>query len=238
MINFLILAATVFLASFIQGAAGFGLGLIAMPIFVRLLGIQTAAPLMSLLGTTVGLLLLIRYRSALNFRAVMGLAIAAFAGIPVGIYLLTAVDSMILIRGLGVFVLLYVAYTLFTPTFPTLRQGYWTFLFGFLSGLFTGAYAIGGPPVIVYANAKQWQAAQFKSNLQAFFLATGIFLLLGHALSGNFTDLVWRSYGATLPLMLLGLIVSARLDHWLTGRRFHHVVLFLIFVLGLNLLHG
>lgn len=62
----------VFAAIFTQTVTGFGLALVSMPLLALVLPIQVAAPLVALFGLVAELLLLLRYRTALNVRAVAG----------------------------------------------------------------------------------------------------------------------------------------------------------------------
>ena len=54
---------------------------------------------------------------------------------------------------------------------------------GLLSGILTGAYNVGGPPVVIYADARRWTPDAVRSNLQSFFLLKGVMLVGVHALS-------------------------------------------------------
>ncbi|MCZ7672281.1 MAG: sulfite exporter TauE/SafE family protein [Chloroflexi bacterium] len=83
----------VFAAIFTQTVTGFGLALVSMPLLALVLPIQVAAPLVALFGLVAELLLLLRYRTALNVRAVAVLIGASVVGIPVGVYVLGEMDE-------------------------------------------------------------------------------------------------------------------------------------------------
>lgn len=227
-----------FVAGLIQGAAGFGLALVAMPLFVPLLGIRVATPLMALLGVGTGILFVFRYRATLDVRAVAKLILAAFVGMPVGVLLLERVDAGIVTRGLGVLLLVYALYALFVSQLPELVHPRWGWLFGFVSGVLNGAYAVPGPPVIVYGSCKRWETAVFKSNLQTYFLVTGLFLLVSHAVSGNFTAVVWQNFLWAIPGALAGLVLGFQVDQILDAQRFQRLVLVLLIGLSVQLILG
>ena len=73
----LIFAAVVVFACFVQAVAGFGLPMIAMPVLVALLGIRTAVPLTAIIILELQLLMIVRYRLALNVRTVGRISAAA-----------------------------------------------------------------------------------------------------------------------------------------------------------------
>jgi hypothetical protein len=223
-------------ATFVQTVSGFGIALVAMPFLVTALGIQTASPLMSLCGGTAGLALLIRYRSGLKPRAVGRLVVAALVGIPLGIVLLRRVDPIFFSRLLGVMLIAYAVYTLRGSTIPAITDQRWAYLFGFMAGLTAGAYAVPGPPVIVYATTQQWDTITFKSNLQSFASVSGLVLIAGHLLSGNVTGIVLGQYALALPGIGLGLGAGALLDRYIDAQRFRRLILYLLLLMGLQLI--
>ena len=231
----MIIAAVVFLATFIQGSAGFGLALVAMPVLVHFLGVPVASPLMGLIGQTAGVILVLRYRSAVEWPTVLQMLAAAFCTIPIGVYLLRYADSPWAPRLLGMLILLYALYALLTPRLPTLAHPGWIFFFGAFSGLLTGAFATGGPPVVILGNCRGWTGPRFKSNLQAFFLFSGLFLLAAHAINRGFTTVVWRNYLFALPAIVLGLLAGFAVDPYLNPERFRVWTLLLLLGLGLSL---
>jgi uncharacterized protein len=232
---FLLIIAVVFLAIFTQSVAGFGLALIAMPLLVEGVGIELAAPLIALVGATAEGVILFRYRTALNWRAVGPLSLASLVGIPLGVYGLRYVDSAVIPVVLGVIILGYAVYALLALRLPAVQHQGWAYGFGFVAGILSGAYNTSGPPVVIYGNCRQWLPAEFKCNLQGFFLLNSAAVILTHALSGNFTRPVWTAYGVALPAIGLGLVMGFALDKWIEPAMFRKVVLLLLVVLGIRL---
>ena len=228
----------VFVAIFVQTITGFGLALVSMPLLVYVVGIQEAAPLVALVAGLAESLLLLRYRADLNLRAVTTLTVASLVGVPLGILLLRRVDAGLVTAVLGVLVFSFALYALFGPSLPQLSGKGWAYGFGFVSGLLGGAYNTGGPPVIIYGNCRRWPPAEFKSNLQGFFLVNSTFIIVGHAVGGNFTPVVWREFVTAVPAILLALLLGFRLDRYLNAQRFRRVVLFALLGLGVSLLLG
>ena len=226
----------VFLAIFTQSLAGFGLALIAMPLLVEGIGIELAAPLIALVGATAELVILLRYRAALNLRAVGPLSLASLVGIPLGVYGLRQVDSNVVPVVLGVIILGYALYALVAPRLPEIRHAGWAYGFGFVAGVLSGAYNTSGPPVVIYGNCRQWLPAEFKCNLQGFFLLNSAAVILTHAVSGHFTRPVWQAYLLALPAIGLGLVAGFALDKKVEPAVFRKMVLVLLIVLGVRLI--
>ena len=228
----------IFFAIFTQSITGFGLALVSMPLLTAVLGIQTAAPLVALFGLVAELILLIYYREDFSLRVVWRLAIAALAGIPLGILALRYVDEQVVLTILGLIVAGYALYALLDFRLPTIQQPVWAYIAGFLAGVLGGAYNTAGPPVIVYGNCRRWPAAQFKSNLQGFFLFVSVLIATAHLLADNYTPLVLRSMLVALPAIAVGILVGVSLAKRISGGLFRKVVLWLLLVIGVWLIIG
>ncbi len=228
----------VFIAIFTQAVTGFGLALVSMPLLVLVLDIQVASPLVALIAGVAELLLLLHYRADLNIRAVLRLIVASLVGIPMGMLLLRQVEADVITAVLGIIIIAYAVYALFGLRLPQLAHRFWSYGFGFVAGVLGGAYNISGPPVIIYGNCRQWPPAEFKSNLQGFFVVSSYTIIASHALSGNFSPAVWQNFLIALPATLLALFVGFRVDKFLNPERFRQIVLVVLVVLGISLLVG
>jgi uncharacterized membrane protein YfcA len=222
----------VFLAIFTQSVTGFGLALVSMPLLTTLLGIQTAAPLVALVGLIAEFFLLIYYREAFNMRVVWRLIIAAVFGIPLGVLALRYIPEEIVLTLLGIIVGGYALYALLDLRLPTIQQPIWAYGAGFFAGILGGAYNTFGPPVIVYGNCRRWPPAEFKSNLQGFFLLNSFLVVGTHTVAQNYTTEVWRSTLVALPAIAAGIIVGLLLASRISNKVFRRIVLWLLLVLG------
>ena len=207
-----------------------------MPLLILVLPIQVAAPLVALIGVLAEFLLLLKYREAFNFRSVSVLIVASLVGIPVGVYALGWVDAGVITAVLGLIVISYALYALIGFNPPALKNRGWAVLFGFVAGILGGAYNTSGPPVIIYGSCRRWPPAEFKSNLQGFFLVIGISVIFTHFLSGNFTPIVWYNFFIAVPAILLALFVGFRLDKYIDPLRFRKIVLIALVILGIGLI--
>lgn len=225
-----------FLAVFIQSSVGFGVALIAMALLPTIIGIQLAVPLVAVVAITLEVFMLIRYRHALEVRAVLPIALSSLVGIPLGLLLFENLPERVALGGLGVLISGYALYALLNMRLPGLSHPGWAYLTGLVAGMFGGAYNISGPPVIIYGNCRRWEPEVFKSNLQGFFVVNSLMVVVGHAMSGNITPQVWQTFLYSLPGMILGFILGISLDRWLKPAFFRKLVLSLLFLMGLRLL--
>jgi uncharacterized membrane protein YfcA len=226
----------IFLAIFTQSLTGFGSGLVSMAFLPDILGVRTAAPLVVLVTGTLEAILLLRYRTAFNFKAVWPLTMASIFGIPLGVWALRSLNEEILLTVLGAIMAGYALYALLNFKLPELKHPAWAILFGFCSGLLSGAYSVGGPPAIIYGSCRRWNPQEFKSNLQGFFLVNDTLAILSHSISGNMTPVVWRTYLLVLPALALGILVGTALDRYINPHIFRKMVLILLVVMGVRMM--
>jgi uncharacterized membrane protein YfcA len=236
MIQTLLLIVIVFLAVFTQSLTGFGSGLVSMALMPNFIGVRTAVPLVTMITGTLELFLLIRYRAAFRFGNVWRLMLTSFITIPIGVWALRNVSESILLPILGMIMTGYALYALFNFKLPKLEHPGWAFLAGFFSGLLSGAYSVGGPPVIIYGNCRGWEPDEFKSNLQGFFLVNDAMALINHGLAGNLTPLVLKSYIWMLPAIGIGVFAGTRLDRYLDPQQFRKIVLAMLAIMGIRLI--
>ena len=184
LISELLLFVIVFTSALVLSVAGFGVGLVGMPLLSWMVGVKVAAPLVALYGIFLNILILLRYRVSFNHRAVIKLILSSIVGVPIGVWMLQNIDEEIILRFLGFVLIGYSLYTLISPRLPLINQGSgWAYGFGFISGCLGGAYNAFGPPVIIYGNLRGWLRNEFKSNLQGFFILNAVVVIIVHAAS-------------------------------------------------------
>jgi uncharacterized membrane protein YfcA len=200
--------------------------------------VRTAVPLVALITSTLEFFLLIRYRAAFNPRAVGRLIAASIFAIPIGVWALRRLDEKWLLVVLGAVMAGYALYALLNFRLPRLEHPAWAYIAGFLAGLLSGAYSVGGPPAIIYGDCRGWKPAEFKGNLQGLFLINDVLAIASHAVAGNLTPQVWTGYLAALPILALGILAGASLDRKLDPLIFRKIVLILLVIMGLRMLLG
>ncbi len=236
----LIISLIIFVGVFVQTVSGFGLGLVAMPLLSAAVGLEVARPLMVLVAVSTQAVVIARTYRSISFSTVGVLAALGLLGIPFGNWVAEAqiLSEDMLLAILATIITTYSLYALLSPTLPKLHNDRYSGVAGLLSGILTGAYNVGGPPVVIYADARRWTPDAVRSNLQSFFLMKGVMLVGVHALSQNFTGPVLSNYLWAVPAMIAGLVVGFLLYGRINAARFRQVVLVLLLLTGLSILHG
>jgi len=239
--NILWIAGIIGLASAVQSLAGFGFALVAIALLPFFLDLSLAVPLVLLMCLLSSMGLWLYYWDNFSWKAIAPLVLSALISIPVGLVGLHYVPEDIARKALGSFIVLYVAYDvlrLVAPavTMPSLESPRWAYLFGSISGFLTGAFTTGGPPLVMYANSKEWSPEEFKGNLPGVYVVALTFALTGHYFEGHLTPELWEIALYTTPMFAvgtgLGIVLSKKID----ADSFKRLVLSLLGVIGLRLI--
>lgn len=222
-------------ATSVRAVFGFGDALIAMPLLTLTIGLRTAAPLMALVSGTVAVIILFATWRSVHLESTWRLVVSAICGVPIGIYFLQETFERPMTAILGLVVLLFGAYNLWTPSKIVLNTDRWAFVFGFVSGILGGAYNTNGPPVVIYGTLRRWPPEQFRATLQGFFLTSGTAILVAHGAAGLWTRTVLLSYLWALPIVVVTVLIGSRFSKRFESERFRRYIYGLLLVLGLCL---
>src|SRR4051812_20106667 len=162
--------------SAVQGAVGFGMNLLAVPVLVVLDPLLVPGPAVAA-GLVLSVLVAVRERTPMDRRLGWAL-VGLLPGTLLALALLAAVPSDDLAVPLGVLVLVAVGLSAvrleLSPTPTPLGVA------GLASGFLATAGSIGGPPLaLVYARSP---GARLRSNLSTFFVVTAAVALVALAL--------------------------------------------------------
>lgn len=239
-VEYLPILTIIFFAVLVQSLSGFGSGLVAMPLLAQLIGLEKAAPLIALIGIFLNLSLTLYYRYEFQLNAVIRLTLSAAIAIPFGVYWAQYFNPEFGLKLLGFVIIIYAAIALILERFkiplPRLDSPRWTYGFGLLSGLLSGAYNTGGPPVVIYGACRRWNPAVFKSNLNGFFMVSTAMVIFNHALHRHYTDTVFKLFLYSLPVMAIAIVAGLFLSKFINPIGFRTLILILLVAIGLRLL--
>jgi uncharacterized membrane protein YfcA len=235
------LAATAFVAALARGFSGFGGALIFVPLASAAIGPRAAAPLLLIIDAVAAAGLIPNAWRHGGRREVATMALGAAAGVPLGTFVLARMDSTLLRWMIVAAVVLLLALLMSgwrcrgAPS-PPLTLGV-----GALSGLFSGAAQVGGPPVVAYWLGGAGSAATVRANLVLYFAVVTVFAAVSYWAEGLLTAPVLGLALVTGPIYGLGLYCGSRLFGRASERAFRRICYALIAaaaVLGLPLFDG
>ncbi|NEQ50584.1 MAG: sulfite exporter TauE/SafE family protein [Leptolyngbya sp. SIO3F4] len=224
------------LASLVQSLTGFGFALVAVSLLPLFMELKLAVTLVIAVGLIGNLVLWWCHRDNFEWSRIAHLAAGALLTIPIGVLGLHYVPEHMALQGLGVLVLLYVVYSLLQLSLPTLTGRPWEYAFGAASGILTGAFNIGGPPIVIYANCNEWSPEQFKGNLPGVFCVLSSMAIAIHLWQGDFNSSLITQVGYASPFFAAGLGLGFWLSNYIDAAVFRQIVLVLLGAIGLKLL--
>jgi len=232
----LLVALIVFLATLIRSTFGFGEALVAVPLLALLIPIEEAVPLATLLSVTVAALVMLQDWRHVHPRAALRLILSTLLGLPLGLLLLTRAPEGIVKATLGLVMITFSSFCLFSRNLPelTTERGAWGF--GFLAGILGGAYGMNGPPLVVYGTLRRWSPQQFRATLQGYFLPASLLGLCGYGLAGLWTRQINQNFLVSLPGALIAIWCGRVLNRRLQATAFRRYVHAGLLLLGIVLL--
>ncbi len=233
--NVLVLA-VLFVATFIRSTFGFGEALVAVPLLALVIPIEVAVPLAVVVSVIVALLIIARDWRHIQFRSASLLVVSTFFGIPIGLWVLTAVAEPVIKAMLGVIIIVFTATCRSRAARSMLRDDRLAWLFGFGAGVLGGAYGMNGPPLVIYGALRRWSPEHFRATLQGDFLPASLVGLGGYWLAGLWVPAVTRYCLASLPVVVAATLLGRAANRRLDGRAFLLLIHMGLIVIGILLL--
>lgn len=224
--------AVVVFAAVMRAFTGFGFALTAVPVFSLIMAPTEAVVLSASLTLAVSLLTLNTYWGQFPLRPMLPMLGAALLGSFAGAGLLSVISPRQFQLWIGLSV---VAASLALSVYRPGRQRSKPWLggaTGALSGLLNGAFAIPGPPVIIYAVATEPEPARSRALLMTFFLFAAVMALLSYTAAGVVSARAPWLFLLAFPAMYLGDKLGYHLFHRFGGAFYRRVAVTVLFVVG------
>tara|TARA_R110002110_G_scaffold415748_1_gene654863 strand:+ start:107148 stop:107900 length:753 start_codon:yes stop_codon:yes gene_type:complete len=219
-------------ASILRAFTGFGFGLAAVPVFSLFMAPSQAVVLGSLLVLMISLTTWRTFWGDYPVRQLTPLLLASLLGTAVGAAVLTmiSVQQFQLWIGLTV-IILSLSLAVYKPA---RRQagGLLSSFTGLVSGLMNGAFAIPGPPIIIYAMATETEPRRSRALMMTFFLFSAVTALAIYAIAGFFTRATWLYLLLALPAVFLGDKLGYGLFKRFGNALYRRVALLLLLAIG------
>jgi uncharacterized membrane protein YfcA len=217
---------------------GFGAGLIA---------VGSLALLMPEVRDVVVMLLLVNLPAELYvvgsswrnvaWRGILVVFAGIAVGIPLGAWLLDRGEPTALLTMLGAVLVVVGGVFLVAPLQRAAPVPSWLSLpVGVVSGVLTGLFGTGGPPLIFYYHLKGVDKTTFRSSLMAIFLLMTFVRMPSYAAFGLVTGPRMWSALAVIPAVLLGAWIGYRIHLRIEEAAFRRLVSAALVLIGVLLL--
>ncbi len=221
-------------AAVLRAFTGFGFALAAVPVYALVLLPSQAVVLSASLALVLGVQTAPQYFGALERRQ-WPVFVAAVPGTLLGAVLLRQMqaDQFRLVLGL-VTIAASLVLARYHPRPVPVRGGVRA-ITGFASGVLNGAFAVPGPPVIIYAMATLSEPARARAFMIGFFSCSALLALAGFAWLGF---LSWQSLGLALavyPAMFAGDRLGYRLFEAHGSAHYRRVAVITCLLIGVSI---
>ena len=208
----------------LEGITGFGASVISMPFLSVLVGVGVAKPVLAGYTTLLCLFVLARYHKSVGWACYRALLPPLAVGLPLGILLYNRLPSALLLGLLAAFTLVVAArglllgFGVLKPGRPLSAAAGRLLVFG--GGVMHGAFASGGPLIILYVGQRVTEKTAFRATMCMVWLTLNTVLLLQMGLAGQIGAATLRQALAGLPFLAAGVLAGERLHHKLNAATF------------------
>jgi uncharacterized membrane protein YfcA len=213
----ILVAAITLAASYIQSVAGFGFGIFAMVFFPYFLKYTEANVLSGILSTVTSVFLLVALFRKVHWK---NLLFPILGSIVANYFAITFVKSteqkwLVLLLGIALFCL-SIYFFFFSDKVRIRPTWYAGLTAGVCSGVLSGLFSIGGPPVVIYYLQSEKDTDTYLATLSAYFILSGAVSISMKVAAGFVTETVlWGLLvGAVFMTAgsLLGRLTGARIS--------------------------
>lgn len=231
--------AVALICGIVRGFAGFGTGLIYMPVTAALFGPKFAVASVWIMDSWPTLTIIPKALPNVDWKSVIPAVIGCALTIYLGVLLLLAMDPLLMRWCISVLTIAFVVILALNIRYQGKRPAWLSAIVGGVAGLFSGAAGVPGPPIITYWMASSKGAAVVRANLLIFFgfgeILSGIALFAGNIFT-------WKTIiagCAFIPPYLIGLQIGQGMFGLATEITYRRVALAIIVasaIVGLPLL--
>jgi uncharacterized membrane protein YfcA len=228
-------ALVLFCAYTVRGIAGFGSGLIAIPLLALSFPLTLVVPLVVLLDYLGSASQGWKNRAHVTWPDLLPLLPFTVIGVLMALYLLDSLNPVVLRRALGIFVLIYGAYQL--SPLPSIRTTRLSALpYGLFGGLVGTLFGTGGPFYIMYLSMRGLEKTALRASFAVWFIIDGSMRLAGYLAFGFLDADTLLKTAIAIPVAGLGLYLGGRIHTNISQDLFRRIISVLLLLSGCALL--
>lgn len=227
-----------FFAGLVQGATGFGSGIVLNAFWLHILEPSAAISLNIVSCLFVSALPIYKLRKTLDFSKLKSLVFFGVIGIPTGLLILTMTDPSIFKTTVGFILVIFSIWKFKSKDIlinfksnPTLDK-----FIGFISGILGGFAALGGILPTIWVNLQRLPKNTQRGTYEPFIFITSIVAVISFYFAGFLTLDIFYNFLKAFPALMLGSWIGIKIYALINEALFRQVILGLIFLAGLVLL--
>ncbi len=219
-----------------RGMTGFGSGLIAIPLLALFLPLIFVVPFIGLLDMSASILHISHTRQYIAWKVILRAIPFAFLGVITALFIIQTINTLILVKALGAFIILFAIYSLISPSLKKNDSFIWPVFAGYFGSLIGTLFGTGGPFYIFYFQLQKLDKSVFRATCAAVFFVDGLIRAAGFTFSGFYTSTVLLSIAYSLPIMFFAMYIGNHLHTNITQRTFQKSIGIFLIISGVTLL--
>ncbi|WP_028488792.1 sulfite exporter TauE/SafE family protein [Thiothrix lacustris] len=228
--------AIVVLAYFIRGIAGFGSGLIAVPLLALFLPLTFVVPSILLLDFTASLVMGGLDLKRVQWQEINILIPFSLLGVIIGTQLLVNLPMTPMLLALAAFILVFAIRSLLNLKGEKPISRGWAVPAALTGGTVGGLFGTGGPPYVIYLNHRIHDKSLLRATFSALFFIEGAVRIVTFFIAGLLmAQTVWWSALFALPIMLGALWAGGRVHTGLTQAQMTRLIGILLLLASVSL---
>ncbi|MDA7437785.1 sulfite exporter TauE/SafE family protein [Candidatus Pseudothioglobus singularis] len=227
-----------FFAGLVQGATGFGSGIVLNAFWLHILEPSAAISLNIVSCLFVSALPIYKLRKTLDFSKLKSFVFFGVIGIPTGLLILTMTDPSIFKTTVGLILVIFSIWKFKSKDIlinfksnPALDK-----LIGFISGILGGFAALGGILPTIWVNLQRLPKNTQRGTYEPFIFITSIAAVISFYFAGFLTLDIFYNFLKAFPALMLGSWIGIKIYALINEALFRQVIMGLIFLAGLVLL--
>lgn len=236
-IGVLLLVGLVVLVTYtLEAVTGFGCTVMAFPFVILLMNdLEEAKIILSVLTWLLSVYFVITKHKDINWKQFGIILLFAGIGLPAGMVLFKHFDAVVLTKALGVFIVLSAAIQLYKcfRQSDTLRlpsfMGYFFLLCG---GIVHGAFAVGGPLIVLYSARNIPDKGQFRATMCLLWTTLNTILMIQFFLEKKFTLGIGCDLLFLFPFLIAGIAAGEFIHNRVSGILFKKITFASLLLVG------
>ena len=231
----------VFLSNIIQCVTGFAGTVLAMPFSVMLVGLDTARPILNVMGIAASVGVIAKYHKSIDKKEFFTILGVTLPGMLAGAFLKNRlVDyGSLLFKLLGALVILFAlmnlaAFLLKKDFAEKSRALGYAFLIA--GGVTHGLFVCGGPLIVSYASVKLKDNNAFRATLSAVWIVLNTILMVTDAATGSFNKDILLLTAVCLAVLVGAILLGNRIASKMSRKAFLLLTYALMVISGVSLL--
>lgn len=204
------LSLVLLIAGAVRGFAGFGAGMIFMPVASSLISPPIAAASFLFIDGIVALPLIWRAVRICDWSTVLPAVLGAVTFVHIGAWMLATMDVLVLRWIIFGIVASLMALLISGWRFRSKPRRPVTFSVGATAGILGGISQVSAPPVAALWLSSVKEPAIVRANMIVFFALASIGTFIAYTLNGFFTIAVWHLLIVAIPSYAFGLYMGSK----------------------------